>query len=163
MNDHRATHPVWRAVQSQCEPLLEALLEAHPTLPLSPYPRAKTLEAALAHCVQTSWQPGVRVLLAQGADLNALNERGQMALHEAARAGKAGMVRELVYHGAALEGLNKWYRTPLGEVLLAQTVVLGDQTPQPGPLNCSKYPHILWPSRMAPLPHTLTPAARWCR
>ena len=55
----------------------------------------------------------VRGILAQGADVNVRNYKGQTALHCAAKAGFVEIGRELLAHGANVDSLDKDDETPL--------------------------------------------------
>lgn len=55
----------------------------------------------------------VRLLLAQGARVNAPDERGSTALHIAVRSNKPAVVRVLLRHGARVNVANWYGETPL--------------------------------------------------
>jgi uncharacterized protein len=59
---------------------------------------------------------GVKVLLARGVDVNAVNDNGQTAMHFAVRASD-DIVRYLATHGARLDVKDKQGRTPLDAAL----------------------------------------------
>ncbi len=63
--------------------------------------------------------PTVQALLAQGGDVNAVNESGSTALHFAADRGRTEVVRFLLDHGAAVNVKSKSGSTPL--LLAAQS------------------------------------------
>ncbi len=91
-----------------------------------------TADRALA-AARLVWELG-------GADVNAVNEAGDTALHGAATMGSAELVRFLVNHGAVVDVENKRGQTPLrtaagtdAEALL-RALATGDDTSDPGRL-----------------------------
>ena len=58
---------------------------------------------------------GMTLLLARGADVNAVNAAGETALHGAAQRGADRVVQFLADHGARLDARNKEGRTPMDE------------------------------------------------
>jgi ankyrin repeat protein len=55
----------------------------------------------------------MKLLVASGADVNAVNDRGDTALHGAAARGADQIIQFLADHGAKLNIRNKQERTPL--------------------------------------------------
>jgi hypothetical protein len=76
----------------------------------------------------------IKILLSQGADVNAVNEAGMTALHYAAQRGSDRIVEFLSSHGARLDIKNKQGRTP-AELARGKTAALltklSAATPQP--------------------------------
>jgi ankyrin repeat protein len=57
----------------------------------------------------------IRMLMAKGVDVNAVNEQGETAMHGAAQRGADKVIQFLVEHGAAIDPVNKRGRTPYDE------------------------------------------------
>jgi ankyrin repeat protein len=60
----------------------------------------------------------VEFFLSRGADVNALDELGNMPLHYAAGEGHKEVVRTLVAHGADVNAVNEYRATPLSKLTL---------------------------------------------
>ena len=69
------------------------------------------------HADEAGTLAAVRVALAAGADVNAVDETGSTALHHVADKGFDRVVETLVEHGAALNAVNRRGQTPLAVVL----------------------------------------------
>ena len=84
---------------------LGRIAESAPVLSTRREPDPAAREAAMLEAV--------RLAAAQGIDVNAVNDRGDSALHGAARAGHDRVVRFLVAHGARVDAVNGVGQTPL--------------------------------------------------
>lgn len=73
--------------------------------------------------------PAVRLLLDNGASVNAVNSRNMTAAHYAARAGNDEALKLLVERGAKLDVKDRIGRTPLDMAMGVMTAVRGDDAP----------------------------------
>jgi ankyrin len=119
--------PLMRAAKSGDAGLIRLLLDngADPSIVLANHTTALMLAAGM------TWRDGggafptrdratvegtletLDLLLSRGADVNAVNDAGDTALHGAVQRGSEKIIRFLAAHGASLDARNKQGRTPL--------------------------------------------------
>ena len=123
--------PLMRAAKSGDADVIGLLLDkgADPSMVLANHTTALMLAAGM------TWRDGggafptrdratdegtletMKLLLARGLDINAVNDAGDTALHGAVQRGSAAIIRFLAAHGAKLDAKNKLGRTPLEAAL----------------------------------------------
>jgi uncharacterized protein len=119
--------PLMRAARNSDAAAMRLLLEhgADPSITQKNQTTALMLAAGLGrgqgvfakdYATEKQMLEGVKVLVARGVDVNAINDKGQTAMHFAVRASD-DIVRYLAAHGARLDVKDKQGRTPLDAAL----------------------------------------------